>query len=378
MNLEKHTLYCSCSFRPQPCMHVLAFNQLFQQSEGAGFSTVEVLPDWVTELLSGMGGQLRLPPADPGIARERRRLDRLERAADGFDDLESWLLDTMRRGLATTVSEDPQWAENIAARMADASLTGLSRTLRLLGSIPSAQPDWADKTLGGLADIYLALRAFRQREHLPEPLLADLQNWIGLTTKKEEVMQLGKQQHDLWRIMGQVETSVEDKLKVRRTWLLGTTSQHFALLLDYTFGGAPFTPGFPTGSLQQGTVAWYPSAWPLRALLLDDFQPVQKSENVTGLADFEAFAGAYAAALGEQPWLNLFPANLRDVRVFFKHEKLYALDKMGKILPLQATESLIWRLLALAGGQPVHLFGEWDGTVLLPLTVVAERRVVEL
>ncbi len=377
LNLEKNTLYCSCPFRPRPCLHALALRHSFFQTDGAGFIAAEALPDWVSELVAGGGGQLRIA-ADPAVARQQRRDERLERAADGFEDLESWLLDTIRRGLATTVSEDPKWSENIAARMADASLTGLSRTLRLLGNISSAQPDWAEKTLAGLAEIYLALRAFRKRDTLPEPLLADLQNRIGIPAKKEAVLTQGEQLQDAWRVMGQIETAVEDKLKMRRTWLLGMESPRYALLLDYAFGGAPFAPGFPTGSAQHGTVAWYPSAWPLRALVMDDFQPVSKEEKIAGYADFQAFATAYAQALGQQPWLTLFPATLLEVTVFFKNEKLYALDKREKILPLHTAENTTWRLLAVGGGQRVMLFGEWDGAVFMPLTVVAGGRVVEL
>jgi len=377
-NTEKNTLFCSCSFRPQPCLHVRSLRQLYLNSEGLGFSPADALPDWVQQLVSGQGGRVQAPPADPGIARQQRRNERLERAADGFDDLETWLLDTIRRGLATTVSEDPKWAENIAARMADASLTGLSRTLRLLGSIPSGQADWAEKLLAGLGDIYLALRAFRRRDHLPETLLADLQNWIGMPAKKEEILAQGERTQDKWLVMGQLETSVEDKLKVRRTWLQANQSRRYALLLDYAFGGFPFTPGFTTGSLQQGTMVWYSSAWPLRALVQDDFQPLPDDSEYFGYADFQAFAEAYATALGQQPWLAVFPAALLEVRVFFKNEKLYALDRRGKTLPLLARENQIWLLLALAGGAPVTIFGEWDGAALWPFTVLSGERVVEI
>ncbi len=377
MNLETNALYCNCAFRPHRCLHALALRRFYMLFK-AEFSVADGLPGWAQALLAGARGQVLARPADPAAARQQRYSERLERAADGFDDLEGWLLDTIRRGLATSVSEDPKWSESIATRMADASLTGLSRTLRLLGRISSAQPDWAEKTLAGLADSYLALRAFRQRDQLPEPMLADLQNWIGITAKKENVLQAGERLADAWAVMGQAEELVEDKLKVRRTWLLGKTSGRYALLMDYAFGSAPFTPGLAPGTVQQGTVAWYPSAWPLRALAFEDFNPLPTMEPFSGYADFQSFAQAYAAALGQQPWLSYFPAALLEVTIFFSHEKLFAVDGAGKRLPLQAAESTIWRLLAVGGGHPVNLFGEWDGTGFTPLTVAAAGRVVGL
>lgn len=377
LDLENNTMYCNCVFRPRPCLHALALQHLYTRFNAA-FSAADTIPGWAQALLTGAGGQVLSRPADPAAARQQRHSERLERAADGFDDLEGWLLDTIRRGLATTVAEDSQWSASIAARMADASLTGLSRTLRLLGRISSAQPDWVEKTLAGLADSYLALRAFRKRDQLSEPLLADLQHWIGIPAKKEGVLQKGERVSDVWAVMGQTEAAIEDKLKVRRTWLLGTHSRRYALLMDYAFGGAPFAPGFVTGTVQQGTVAWYPSAWPLRALVFEDFQPLPTMESFSGFTDFQSFAQAYSAAVGQQPWLTYFPAAFLKVTVFLRHEKLFAVDGAGKRLPLQAAENTIWRLLAVGGGHPVDLFGEWDGAVFTPLTVQCSGRTVVL
>ena len=98
---------------------------------------------------------------------------------------ERWLLDTLRRGLATVVSDDAHFSENIAARAADASLGGISRQLRLLDKLPATQPDWAANTLNTLSDIWTAIRAFRHRDRLPAALLHDLQTFLGIAAKKE-------------------------------------------------------------------------------------------------------------------------------------------------------------------------------------------------
>lgn len=376
VDLPQNKLHCTCAFRPQPCLHALAFHHFFLHASGIDFPTAEVMPDWVHALLAGTGGRAqRSTPMDQAAARDKRRYERLERAANGFEDLEDWLLDVMRRGLATTVSEDPHWAAGIAARVADASLTNLSRTLRLVGNIPATQSDWAEKALAVLAETYLAVRAFRKRDVLPALQVAELQQWLGISTKKEEVWAKGEQLTDAWAVVGQVEEAVEEKLKARRTWLLGQASQRYALLMDYAYGGEPFPPSWSTGTRHRGTVVWYPSNWPLRALAFDDFQPLPKITQLEAYDDFGAFALDYAKTVGVQPWLPVFPAIFSEVAIFFKNESLFALDTAGKILLLQTTEDETWRLLALSGGHLISLFGEWDGRTFRPLTAVAAGRL---
>jgi hypothetical protein len=50
----------------------------------------------------------------------------------------------------------------------------------------------------------------------------------------------------------------------------------------------------------------------------------------------------------------------------------YVRDGSGKGLPL--AESRPWKLLALSGGHPVDLAGEWDGEALRPLAVRVNQR----
>lgn len=382
MNLETRALYCSCSFFPKPCVHALALSALSARAGDARFTHADALPDRVQALISGLpAGRERAAIRTEArlAARTQRRFERLERASGGFEDLEAWLLDTIRRGMATVVSEDPRWWENIAARMADASMPGLSRTLRLLGQIPASDSAWAEKTAAGLAECYLAARAFRKRDALPDMLPYDLQNFVGIGVKKEEVLANGERQHDVWAVLGGIEAPLEDKLSVRRTWLKAGKSGRYALSLDFAFGGAGFPPGLAPGSIHQGTLAYYPSSFPQRALLLDDWKEAPKRiEKLQGFQDFNTFADAYAGALAAQPWLPYFPAIFSAVAAYRQGGYFMIADRNEKSLRLDIAENAGWRLLAIGGGRPLALFGEWDGVALRPLTVVAEGRFVSL
>lgn len=380
INRESRVYYCSCPFRPKPCVHALAFGVLLAQENEDSFTPVAELPEPVKALLAGLPAARRYSPAgseNRAAAREQRRFERLERAAGGFEDLETWLLDTIRRGLATVVSEDPRWWDNIAVRMADASMPGLSRTLRLLGQIPASNPDWAEKTAAVLGECYLAARAFRKRSSLPENLPYDLQNFVGIATKKEEVVAAQLLEKDFWAVVGQVEEPLEDKLAVRRSWLMAGNSGRFALLLDFAFGGGGFSPGFEPGSIQQGTLSFYPSAFLQRALPLDDLKEIPKKvEKLQGFEDFDTFAGDYAATLARQPWLQYFPAVFNHARVLRRGNGFFISDVPERSLQLRIPEKNGWRLLALGGGHPLTLFGEWDGAVFRPLSAVADGRFV--
>lgn len=380
VNLETKSLYCSCPFRPKPCIHALALNALFEREGEAVFTASNELPGRVSALLNGLPVSQIPSGKNAGAkaaAKAKTRFERLERAANGMEDLEAWLLDTARRGLATVVSEDPKWWEGIAARMADASMMGLSRTLRLLGQISPAAPDWVEQVAGVFADCYFAVRAFRKRDILPEPLLFDLQNFVGINTKKEEVLTSGEQVQDVWAVIGQIEEPLEDKLSVRRTWLLGGNTRRYASLLDYAFGAEGFSPGFEPGTIQRGALAFYPSAFPQRALVVDDFVVVPKKvEKLPGFSDFEDFTLAYAAAIASQPWLQIFPAAFSEVVPAIENGRFFLVDKNEKVLPLSASDTVAWQLAALSGGVPIGVFGEWIRGTLKPLSAVVEERFV--
>jgi hypothetical protein len=384
LDKAQNRLFCSCPLQPKPCVHAQAFDLLIKQAAPDTFSPAAQLPDWVNALKNGQA--FSFPVAEPNAEHQKinqqkqRHLERLERAARGFQDLELWLLDTLRRGLATAISEDPEFYQSIAGRLADASMRGLSRNVRLLETIPVDQPDWADQTLAVLADAALALQAFRSKEQLPTALVNDLETFIGIAQKKETVLAEGKRLTDRWAVVGALEEQVEAQLRLRRTWLLGAKTGRLALLLEYAHGSpGGFLPGFEPGIILEGELVFYPSAWPQRALAPE---PLRTSANTVkklpGYETLEAMATAYATALGKQPWLAQFPVCLNTVTVYRQQGQFRLADTAGKSIALLGTDAAGWPLLALGTGRPLTVFGEWTGDGLLVLSALAEQRFVRL
>jgi hypothetical protein len=91
----------------------------------------------------------------------------------------------------------------------------------------------------------------------------------------------------------------------------------------------------------------------------------------------EAVAG-YAFALAVHPWLELFPMSLTAVEPMRRNEGWVVRDAAGDALPLARGLSRGWNLRALSGGQPLAVFGEWDGADLRLLSACADGRFYNL
>ena len=79
---------------------------------------------------------------------------------------------------------------------------------------------------------------------------------------------------------------------------------------------------------------------------------------------------AYSDALAKMPLLDPFPMLLTGVRIAAGDHPA-AVDGDGRSLPLAPRPGRLWEMVAIAGGHPVTLFGEWDGESLSPMAVVS-------
>jgi hypothetical protein len=177
---------------------------------------------------------------------------------------------------------------------------------------------------------------------------------------------------DHWLVAGQTEEAEDGNLLARRTWLIGEKTEKLALLLDFSWGGQGFETTFKLGTVLQAEVVFYPSAYPQRAIL----KKFEYSEAAfllrNGYPSLAVFADAYAGALAENPWLGRFPAFLEGGVPVFHQKKFVLVDTERKQLPLDASDDLGWKLVAIGCGRPIGVFGTWDGEAFSPLSVVVE------
>lgn len=367
---------CSCPSRKFPCKHALGLLFL-ATADGLPESDT---PDWVTAWLSKRTATAKAKetqetaPPDPA-KQAARAAKRGSRVADGLQAFDTWLDDLVRNGLAGLERQPDSFWEAQAARLVDAQAPALAARVRRLAAIPATGPGWPERLLAQLGKAALLTEAYRGLETLDAALQADVRQAIGWTLSEDEVRAHGDRPTDRWLVAGQwaehEPRTLGGKagLTVVRTWLRGERTGRWALVLHFDAPGAPARGPRPMpGTAFEGELAFWPSAWPQRALIAslpDTISPVMTRP--TGDAGLARLLAATADALARQPWSERLPCLLEAVVPTHDPTGGWGLvDRHGARLPM-AGEGL-WTLLALSGGHPLSLAAEWDGDRLRPLT----------
>lgn len=376
VDLSEPAFKCSCPSRKFPCKHGIALMLLLVKSEQA-FQAAEE-PGWVADWLQGRAdrGQKKVErvaaaaekPVDLE-AQTARSSKREARVREGVDLCRAWLDDLVRRGLASVQAESAAFWDQPAARLVDAQAPGLSGAVQRIGSAVASGDGWQARALDAVARLHLVLCAAERIESLPPDLAADVRVAIGWTQNKDDALATGGVA-DRWIVVGQV-VEQEERLRSRRTWLVGRETGRPALLLGFAAGTQLLEASPVPGTEFDGEVAFYPSSLALRGIVKSQtgspvvIQPLSEKSAHDG---FEAAMHAYASALARVPWLARWPMTVRGVRPGAVGDGPHTLvDRDGKALPILPRCTEFWRLVAASGGHEVSVMGEWDGEYFLPL-----------
>ncbi len=363
---------CSCSSRFSPCRHSLGLLWMLLRHNDR-FSRADALPPWAALLLRQPPPE---PPALPPSGSLSRLGSRLSLMAAGVDELDQWLQDLARQGISSLGHQPEAFWERIAARMVDAKMGSIGRRLRGMPQVVE-QPGWQHRVQALVAELYLFVQAFRQIASLSIPMQEEVLAYAGVNQKKEELL-AGEGVMDNWLVIGLSEGE-EEKLRYRRTWLLGEVSGKYALLLDFVWGNARFEGQWALGSALQAEVVFYPGAYPVRGLLKKHRPWYEPLERLSGYASVSEFGTAYAQALRHNPWLYTFPALLSAVAIREgQGGQWLAVDANGDGLPLNLGGDVRWALKAVAQEQPVAMFGQWEQGAFLPVAALSQGRVINL
>jgi hypothetical protein len=268
----------------------------------------------------------------------------------------------------------------------------------------------------------LLARAHERLDELPDDLAAVVRSRVGYPVSRQDVLArpavTGR-----WLVLA-VRDLTDAAVPGRRAWLREAVSGQWAMLLTFaTPQGAWQDPD--AARLRPGTevladLHYYPGEPALRAVLGQrrDGDPgdgrvrgaagdggVRAGDGgVRGAAGDGGVRGAradgigamltqWASALEADPWLTTWPVLLSGTPVAAAGEpgdgepgtrgrdggevRWRLADQAGNALPLAARESL-WTLLAVSGGQPVTVAGEWHPDGLVALTTWHGEEVVPL
>lgn len=364
---------CSCPSRKFPCKHGLALLLLYAQQNPRFAGAVR--PTWVDEWLASrrdrsekkekatvaVAERAAADPEAAAAAAAKREAGRWKRIVGGTAELERWMTDVLRRGLAKVGAEQRKEWEAMAARMIDAQAPGLApRVLEALALMSAGSVRYVD-VVERFGLLQLIHEGVRRRDQLSPARLADLRAVLGWAAEKEDVLATGEALTDEWVVLGQLITEPEAKLTERRVWLRGLASRRDALLQEFSYGGKPWERGWRPGSQQRAELLFYPGSVPMRAIAREVAIAVGASSSVADTAEvaFDAASQAFAS----NPWLPAVPLAL-DAATPFRVEDGWRLHTAAGTVPLQIDATAGWSLLAFSGGHSLSTMGEWDGTEL--------------
>ncbi|WP_043631152.1 SWIM zinc finger family protein [Nonomuraea candida] len=289
------------------------------------------------------------------------------RVAAGLAELERWLADQVRHGLAGAAEQD--W-DGLAKRLIDAQAPGVAGIVARLSRV-RAEEGWPGRLLEEYALINLLAIAYRRRAELPGPLAQTVLTRVGFPVTREEVL-AGTPVRDHWDVLGRRDEA-QDRLTARRVWLRGRRTGKAALILSFAPQGQALDASLVTGTTIDADLTYYPGAAPLRALVATRHGPVPPVPSPDtrpatpptgpppdvppGMSPAEAL-DEVARVLGEDPWTETWPLVLEDV--------VPGRTSIGG-LPLHPRAHDSWRLLAVSGGHPLTVAVEWTPRGLRPL-----------
>jgi hypothetical protein len=369
VDLTEPAFKCSCPSRKFPCKHGLALLLLWSDGEVA----TGARPGWVTEWLDERQERAvktterreakeRSSAAHGASPRTAELRDQL--VDDGVAEFARWLSDQVTHGLAAAERAPYALWDDAARRLVDAKAPALAGRVKGLAAIPRRGEGWPDRLLEEYGLLHLLVRAHQRRSDLSAELQATVRSKVGFTLSQDEVL-AGERVRDHWYVAGLYD-SQQEQLTTRRVWLRGQTTGRPGMVLSFAPAGRALDSSLVVGTVIDAALAFYPGAQPLRAVVAERHGAPHLAPphgtSVSGLLD------EYAAALARDPWLDRWPAVLEGVRL---GRGSVLVDAQGDAIPLRTTDP--WRLLAVSGGGPITVTGEWTPSGLRALSAWNEE-----
>jgi hypothetical protein len=276
-------------------------------------------PDWVSEWIASRAkrAERRVEKQAKGEAGEKivdagaqakRAANREAKVIAGLQELDIWLRDLARSGLAAVQSQSPKFWDRAAARLIDAQAPGVARLVREMASIPASGEGWQGRLLERLSRLYLLIESFKRIAELPESIQSDIRALIGWTQNQEELLRRDGVR-DRWFVSGQ-RVEEEDRLRVQRVWLRGEQSGRAALILHFAPAQQPLDASFITGAAFDAELVFYPGSYPLRAIVKQRHSAVSAPERISGYTKISEAHEAFVRAIAANPWIEKFPVPL--------------------------------------------------------------------
>lgn len=389
IDLNNTAFKCSCPSRKFPCKHGLGLLFLVAQKEGQIPSNLEE-PLWVSEWMnkrSAKANKAEEPTeeASPETiaaqaekqaqAKAKRQEERYLKVQNGMAELELWIKDLVQAGLLTIPQKGVPYFERMAARLVDSQANGLAGLVKSFNKLDfGTNDDWQRKSLEILSKIYLLIESFNRLEQLPPLMQEEVKARIGWNIQTKELFEREDIEtiKDYWLVIGR-QTTIEEGLMMQKNWLWGLKSQKKALVLNFSFGGMAIETPILPGTVAHANLAFYPSHTPLRATVKDYISTIDYlPEPISGSNSWDKVHSTAVDILAQNPWIDIIPMLIEQVRVVFHQGKYYLQDANEAIAMIDSSvnQEQIWQLLALTGGNAVSLMVLYQFDSVVPLGIV--------
>jgi hypothetical protein len=388
---------CTCPSRRLPCKHALALLLLWARGGVPESSRPESVASWIAgrdrrAATSGVAdgragdsdrggagatGSGERPdagtdqPADRGDL-DRARNERVARMMEGLTELDRWLEDRMRTGLADPALARYGTWDQLAARLVDARAGSLANRVRRLAGLVGASPDWHAEVLAELGLLHLIAQAGRRLPQLDGPLADAVATVSGWQVRQADVL-AGVPDTDEWFVAGRSDTR-EDRIEVRRWWLHGLQSGRWAMLLSFAAYRQSLDDSFTVGTVVHADLHRYPGG-SLRALAGRRYADPLPFDSPTAVTVAEA-CDSIGAAVTAEPWLERYPVTV-NASPSVLDGRWVLTDTTGS-LPLLADTRTLATVIASSAGSPVAVTVEWTPWGVRPLTVHLVDRTLDV
>jgi hypothetical protein len=387
---------CTCPSRKHPCKHAVALLLLWSRggvpeaARPAGVATWIDARDRRAEPGGGdppaaapgeaNGGQATdadhdRPDASDGPDRDaldRSRDERVARMMEGLLELDRWLEDRMRTGLADPALARYATWDALAARLVDARAGALANRVRRLAGLVGSGPDWHSDVLAELGMLHLVSEAGRRLPTLPGSLADAVATVAGWQVRQADVLASVPETDD-WIVMGRSDIR-EDRIEVRRVWLRGHSTRRWAMLLSFAAYRQSLDDSWAVGTAVRADLHRYPGG-SLRCLAgRRDDEPVNSFEiDTVSIAEACVEIGSAVAA---EPWLEHMPVTVLALPTI--SDARWVLSDDTGSLPMLGDAVAVGVVLAASAGDPVAVTVEWTPHGLLPLTLHLDDRTIDV
>lgn len=394
VDLQGPAFKCSCPVKKLPCKHIMGLLLLVANEPECVTDSAhpEALQEWLnkrdssaqakaTKAAKKASGE-EVPDTEAQLKRAKQREERVHK---GIQELRIFLEDIVSTGLLESSRHKTTGWERLRKRLVDAQAKGLANIVDNIRLQLGVGPDWTDRVLSQLGELYRLIQAWEQRHQLPQAQLEDLKQRIGWTVDRDEVLAGPRLEGD-WVTLSQ-QLSYDSGLHTQEAWLIhrvsGQLAQQLSFATDHDTSG--LKRGLIPGQQFQGSAAWYSQWAPQRAEFV--FESLFEQQSLSHFDWLQAWASddfrsAFQHLQAQRlrtPWPGRWPLLLNHVRLVMQQERLALLDRHQAVLQLDCSDVPESRLLALLGNVSCTLFGiTQDGVSLKPLSCLIDNHWLSL